>query len=268
MKLVREEYDAGVAALTLARPAAGNALVPELLEALLAALRAARDDPRVRAVLLRADGAAFSLGGDMRRFGAECFADIQAYAAQLVALLNETILTLAKLPQPVVAVVNGPVTGGSLGLVLACDLVLVSPRASFKAHYATVGFAPDGGWTALLPRITGARRAAACLLTNRTISAEESVAWGLANEMVDEERLEARARETAAKIAAYPAGTMRAAKRLLAAESVVLTQALEAERQAFVSLVAGEEARRGVAAFLDSFSLYPQGDAFSAPRGS
>ncbi len=118
----------------------------------------------------------------MRRFQRERHGDLRAYSDELVGKLNQVILALIDLPQPVVAAVDGAVTGGSIGLVLASDLVFLSPRAVFKAHYATAGFCPDGGWTALLPRIAGQRQAAAALYINRSIRAEEAVMCGLAHE--------------------------------------------------------------------------------------
>jgi len=264
MSLVRLEREDGVAIVTLARPAAGNALVPELLAGLLDTLQTIEDDASIRAVVLRAEGTAFSLGGDMRRFAAELAGgDLPAYAQHLVGELNRAILALLDLTRPVIAAVQGPVTGGALGLVLASDLVYLSPGATLKAHYATAGFAPDGGWTALLPQIAGSHRAAACLLMNRTISSQEAVTWGMANELVPPELLDAVTLEAAAKIARYPAGTMRAAKRLLGTDRASLAQRLEAERLAFVAQIQTAEARRGIAAFLDAFTGYPPGDIHS-----
>ena len=120
MNLVRlEPLSDGVVRLVLARSGMHNALVPELLDALLEALRRIADDKTCRAVVLAADGPAFSIGGDMRRFQRERRGDLHAYAAVLVGKLNEAILALVDLPQPVVAAVHGVVTGGSIGLVLA-----------------------------------------------------------------------------------------------------------------------------------------------------
>ena len=149
----------------------------------------------------------------------------------------------------------------SLGMavedVVAADLVLLAPQAVFKAHYATAGFGPDGGWTALVGRLAGRRRAAAALLLNRSIRAEEAVVWGLANEIVAAEALHEAATAAARKIAAYPAGTMRAAKRLLWGDRAQLAADLEAERARFVELIASPEAVAGVDAFLRDFASYP-----------
>ncbi len=252
-----ERLGAGVVRLMLARSAMHNALVPELLDDLLAALRDLAQSADCGAVVLAADGPAFSIGGDMRRFQRERQGDLHAYASGLVGKLNEAILALVDLPQPVVAAVHGVVTGGSIGLVLATDLVYLAPQAVFKAHYATAGFGPDGGWTALVGRLAGTRRAAAALLLNRTVRAEEAVAWGLANEVVAAELLQEIATAAARKIAAYPVGTMRAVKALLRHDRDQLAADLEAERSHFLELITGPQAMAGVDAFLNRFQDYP-----------
>ena len=258
MSLARiQGLGAGVVRLVLARPGMHNALVPELLDDVLAALRELASSRDCAAVVLAADGQAFSIGGDMRRFRRERRGNLHAYSAGLVGKLNETILALIDLPQPVVAAVHGVVTGGSIGLVLAADLVYLAPQAVFKAHYATAGFGPDGGWTALVGRLAGPRRAAAALLLNRSVRAEEAVAWGLANEVVAAGKLQEAAQAAALKIAAYPAGTMRAAKALLRADRERLAAELEAERRQFLELVATPAALAGVDAFLQRFQDYP-----------
>lgn len=258
MSLVRIERADAVARVVLCRVGMQNALVPELLADLLAALAELKDDASCRAVVLAADGPAFSIGGDMRRFRRERErGDLRAYGDALVGQLNQAILALIDLPQPVVAAVHGIVTGGSIGLVLAADLVLLAPQAVFKAHYATAGFGPDGGWTALVGRLAGRRRAASALLLNRSIRAEDAVAWGLANEIVAAETLQEAAAAAARKIASYPAGTMRAAKRLLWGDRDRLAADLEAERVRFVELIAAPEAVAGVEAFLRDFAGYP-----------
>src|SRR5690606_5687236 len=111
--LVRVAHAGPVATLTLARPAMHNALVPDLLLDLCVALEQIGRRSETRAVVLAAEGEAFSIGGDMRRFAAEMAgATLQTYAAELVGLLNQAVLALLRLPQPVVAAVHGHVTGG------------------------------------------------------------------------------------------------------------------------------------------------------------
>ncbi|MFA7505986.1 MAG: enoyl-CoA hydratase/isomerase family protein [Burkholderiaceae bacterium] len=252
------DAQSGVALLTLARPATGNALVPDLLLDLCVALEAIARRDDVRAVVLAADGPDFSLGGDMRRFLAEMRGSgLQTYSAELVGLLNQAIVALLRLPQPVVAAVDGPVVGGSIGLVLACDIVIASQRAVFRASHARAGFAPDGGWTALLPRVVGVRRAAAGLLLDREISAAEARDWGIANTLVPAGMALDEARRAAQRIASAPAATMRAGKRLLHADLAPIEAALEAERIAFVAEVGGPEARACVPLLIDEHERQP-----------
>ena len=113
-----------VAVVTLDRAQRHNSLVPEFLAEILAALEEVRASSSARAMVLQANGRSFSTGGDVAGFVAH-LDTLEAYAGRIVGLLNETILALLKLPAPVVAAVQGIVTGGSLGLVLGCDLVLV-----------------------------------------------------------------------------------------------------------------------------------------------
>ena len=261
MSLIRCDRAGAVAHLTLARTGMQNALVPELLRPLKENLSRLAGDPECRCVVLRSAGeAAFSIGGDMRRFARVRDDDPLAYADELVGLLNDTLLAMIDLPQPVVVAVPGIVTGGSLGLVLAADIVLLAPQAAFKAHYVSAGFGPDGGWTALLPRLVGARRAAGALLLNRTLRAEEALDWGLANEIVPADELAARAGAIAQRLASTPTGTLRAAKRLLWRDRDAIAAALAAEHRHFLELIGGVEANAGIDRFLATFTDYPNSD--------
>jgi 2-(1,2-epoxy-1,2-dihydrophenyl)acetyl-CoA isomerase len=259
MKPVRVERTGAVARVILCRAAMHNALVPELLDALLSELAQIHGDPDCRAVLLAAEGPAFSIGGDMRRFQREggSAEALHAYSSGLVGQLNEAILALIDLPQPVVAAVHGLVSGGSIGLVLAADLVYLAPQVVFKAHYVTAGFSPDGGWTALFARVAGVHRAAAALLQNRSVRAEEALAWGLANEVVAAEALQQTAAAAALRMAAFPAASLRSAKRLLWGDRAQLAADLEAERRQFLELIVQPAAMQGVDAFLRDFRDYP-----------
>jgi 2-(1,2-epoxy-1,2-dihydrophenyl)acetyl-CoA isomerase len=248
-QLVLSERRGPVAILTLNRPERHNSLVPPLLEELLNALETIRSQPDLLALVLQANGPSFSTGGDVRGFY-DHGDGLEAYADHLVGLLNQVILALFELPVPTLAAVHGMVTGGSLGLVLACDIVLVAPMASFTPYYSVVGFSPDGGWTALLPAIIGPMRAAEVLLCDRTISAEQAIAWGLANRLVPAERMRDEVLRTAQEVAAKKPGSLRNTKDLLRLAFGDLAARLEAERLHFVRQVTTEEAQRGIVDFL------------------
>lgn len=162
------------------------------------------------------------------------------------------MLTMQDLSIPMVAAVQGLVTGGSLGLVLAADIVLVSPKASFIPYYSEVGFSPDGGWTAWLPEIIGSTRAADVLMNNLTITADQAVAWGLANRLVPHESLRKTALETANTLSARPPGSLKRIKTLLKPES--LEEKLEEERTNFVAQIDNPTTRETMLAFLGSIN--------------
>ncbi len=244
--LCETEGDLGI--LTLNRPERHNSLVPELLSEFLRAL-GRMHAPEVRAVILQANGRSFSTGGDVQAFY-EHRTDAAVYASEVVGLLNEAILSLINLPVPVVAAVHGIVTGGSLGLVLASDIVLVAPEASFTPYYSTVGFSPDGGWTAMLPLLIGNKRAAEALMLDRPISAQEAVAWGMANRLVPAGELQAEARAVARAIARQAPESIRRAKQLIWRNADCIAERLDAERQQFVQQIVGPQAQQGMADFL------------------
>jgi enoyl-CoA hydratase/carnithine racemase len=248
--LVMMERVESTAVLTLNRPERHNSLIPELLEALLERIEDVQADADIRAVVLGANGRSFSTGGDVGGFF-EHLDSIEAYAGEIVGLLNQTILSLIALPVPVIAAVQGIVTGGSMGLVLASDIVLVTPEASFTPYYSVVGFSPDGGWTAMLPAIIGTKRTAAILLQNRRISAGEALTWGLANRLVDGEHIRQEALKVSQDITSKKPGSITHTKRLLLEGQGNLSERLESERRHFVRQIATPEAKEGLIAFLD-----------------
>lgn len=248
--LVPVEREQAIATVTLNRPERHNSLVPELLRELLDALSGLSAGSDLQALILRANGRSFSTGGDVQAFY-DHRENIRPYASEIVGLLNQAIIALIDLPFPVIAAVHGIVTGGSLGLVLASDIVLVSPRASFTPYYTVVGYSPDGGWTALLPKVIGTKRAAEIQMLNQTISAEQAVAWGMANRLVPAERLGDEARAEARTIARAKRGSMTRTKRLLWGNKSKIAARLEAERRSFVEHISSAEAIDGMAAFLN-----------------
>jgi len=245
-----------VLTVTLNRAAAQNALVPGLLSEFIEVFSSLSHRPEVHAVVLRSSSGAFSIGGDLHGFDRH-FPDIRDYAYDIVGKLNQAMLAMIDAPQPIVTAVHGIVTGGSMGLVLASDLVLIGRHAIFKSHYPSVGFSPDGGWGVLLPRIVGMRRAAACLFHNDAIDAKQALDWGIANSILPSTVLHEAAQKTARKIAAYPPCTMRSSKQLLWREREQIARELELERTKFVDLITRDGAREGVRHYLEQHPDYP-----------
>lgn len=249
-ELILAERVKSTTVLTLNRPERHNSLIPALLEELLAEIQEIQAEPNARAVILQANGRSFSTGGDVVAFF-DHLDVLEAYARQIVGLLNQTILSVLSLPIPVIAAVQGMVTGGSLGLVLAADIVLVAPEATFAPYYNVVGFSPDGGWTAMLPAIIGPKRTAAILQQNKSISAQEALAWGLADDLVEGGQIREAALKVAQDIAALKPGAIWHTKRLLFESQGNLAQRLDRERAHFVQQIMTPEAEDGMLAFLN-----------------
>jgi 2-(1,2-epoxy-1,2-dihydrophenyl)acetyl-CoA isomerase len=247
--MVLLDFEPPVARLTLNRVHRHNSLVPDLLRQILTGLDKVSKEADLRAAVLLAKGPSFSTGGDLEGF-ADHLDSLPLYAEEIVGLLHQTMLAMQALPMPIVTAVQGRVTGGSLGLVLAADLVLVSPEASFTPYYREVGFSPDGGWTAWLPAIIGPTRASAVLLNNLTITAEQAVAWGMANRLVPHQNLESEAAATALQLSKGHSGSLKRIKTLLTPDG--LAEALEREKKNFVTQIDTPETRASMLAFLSS----------------
>jgi len=247
--LVRWDEIDNIITLTLYRPERHNALVLELMAALNAALeRAANEAPR--ALVLRGAGRSFSSGGDVLRFYETPRSERRAYSAGLVGALNQAILALLAMPCPTLAIVHGMVTGGALGLVLACDLALGGPRASFAPWYTAVGFSPDGGWTALLPERIGRARALEIQLLNRRIEAEQAQRLGLLHTLVPENKLDAALATLLTDLQRAKPGSVSHTLSLMRPGRERIAAALEAEREHFLQQIETDEADAGMADFL------------------
>ena len=249
--LVRLVLEDRVARVTLNRPERHNALVPELLTALDQILADCAGHDLV-ALVLTAEGRSFSTGGDVAAFAARGRGERRSYAEALIGMLNRVILRLLDLPCPVVAAVQGPVTGGSCGLVFAADLVAMAPRAFIQPYYVDVGFAPDGGWTALLPERIGAARAGAIQFLNRRIGPEEAVALGLASTVVAEGEFGATVETWLATLRGKEPASLAATRRLLMspARRAAIADGLARERAHFLQLIETDATEAGMARFL------------------
>lgn len=237
-----ERHDRRFAFLTLNRPERANALIPSLLDEVNVAIRHAAAN-RVSALVLRGNGRFFSSGGDVAAFYEASRGDIRAYAGHVVGSLQKAIIALLEFPAPVITRVQGGVTGGSAGFVLAADLVAFDQDAFMQPYYSEVGFAPDGGWTALFADRVGAARANSIQMLNHRIAAADALQLGLADQLSPEPELNGVIDLWLAEIASKSAETLRATRRLIWDEARIAAVAhrLEAERQAFIDLVASPQ---------------------------
>ncbi|HST83162.1 MAG TPA: enoyl-CoA hydratase-related protein [Kineosporiaceae bacterium] len=237
--------------ITLDRPNANNAMDDVAGRALAACAREATG-PDVGAVLLRASGRNFSVGGDLRSFaqGADGLDGMPERVRTTVEAAHEAILALADLDIPVVSALQGWVAGIGISLGCCADVVIAGESTQFRSAYTGIGFTPDGGLTWLLPRLVGPARAADFVLSNRALTATEALAWGLVTRVVPDSDLDWTAEELAQSLADGPAHAQAKALRLLRRERREdLVRALTAEAESVIAQSASSEGREGVAAF-------------------
>lgn len=250
-ELVQLQCDDGIATIRLADAAHGNALGPEMSEALAQAVEdvAARGD--VRVLRLTGTGASFCVGGDIRGMHAHADRLPEAIAAGL-GPLNAAIQKLHDLPMPVVSTVNGSLGGGGIGLALTADLVVATRSAKLRGGYTAIGLVPDVGTSALLPRRVGEARARRILFLNEMLGSATCLDWGIYDFVYDDDTFETRSTALVEALANGATDALIRTKQLLrSAPQPSLTAQLARERDAMVAVTGGDEFLEGFSAFLE-----------------
>ncbi|MDX6417896.1 MAG: 2-(1,2-epoxy,2-dihydrophenyl)acetyl-CoA isomerase [Trebonia sp.] len=243
---VRAERAGRLLTITLDRPAQANALDMSTARQLRDAVRLIDDS--VGCVLLRAEGANFCVGGDIRAFAAA--PSPGKFLGELASVVHDAVLALAEGPAPVVAAVNGWAAGAGMSLAACADITLAAESARFRSAYSAIGLTPDCGLTWTLPRLVGRARAADLMLTNRPVGAAEAASIGLAARVVADDSLLADAQALAAELAAGPTAAFGRIRKLLdAGDRATLADQLEAEAASIAACGGHSEGRAGVAAF-------------------
>jgi len=200
--------DGGIATITLNRPDSRNALDLAICEGLLAAARSAAADPEVRVVLVRAAGAAFCAGADLKE--RKTMDEAQVLARRMRGFFAYE--ALESLPMPVIAVVHGAAAGSGVEITAACDIAVATPEAVFwtpEAQWGTVGA------TQRLSRIVGKRLAKDMMFTGRRLNADEALQAGLVTRVVPAAGLEGALADMTAAMVKAPPLAMRLAKRCM-----------------------------------------------------
>lgn len=250
MNTILVSPEAGSVFLRLNRPDRANSFNFAMVNELRTALADAERNPQVRCVVLTGAGDVFSAGQDISEMRQ---GELISYREHLEKTYNPLVLQIRNMGKPVVAAVNGPCAGAALGVALACDLRIAKPSAYFVVGFGGLALAPDSGISLLLPVYIGLGRAQEYFYSNKPISVEQALAWGMVNQVADPDSdFDQLVMKVADGLAAGPTGAFALGKK--AFNRAVLPNLDEALKyEGILQDEAGKssEHREGVTAFLE-----------------
>jgi 2-(1,2-epoxy-1,2-dihydrophenyl)acetyl-CoA isomerase len=240
---------AGIARVTLNRPANLNAFTVGMHRALIAAIDAAEADDSVRVMVLTGAGRAFCAGQDLGERDAESDAPLDL-GANIESFYNPLARRLRALRFPWVAAVNGVAAGAGANLALLADLVIASESARFIQSFARIGLLPDSGGTWTLPHLIGQARAIAIAITGEPVGAMQAAQWGMIWQAVPDTTFDTAVGAMAARLASAPtAGILATVRAMRASWGRDFDTQLDYERDDQRALGRTADYREGVRAF-------------------
>ena len=247
-EFVRVERDGAIATIRLDRPPM-NALTAQGQDELAAAAADVAADPAIRAVVIYGGGKVFAAGVDIKEMADAGYPRMAADSRRLQAAFT----SVAKVPKPVVAAVNGYALGGGLELALCADFRVAGESARLGQPEILLGIIPGAGGTQRLPRLIGPARAKDIIYTGRFVPAPEALEIGLVDRVVPDAETYQAARDLVARYATGPALALRAAKQAIDdGLETDLDTGLEIERLHFSGLFATEDQRAGMRSFVEN----------------
>lgn len=248
---IRLEVQHGLAIVTLTQAQRGNPFDGAFSREFRQIVGDLWDLKDLRAMLLRAEGPNFSVGGDLKAFHPQR-SELSSLVRRWTADLHMGLQRAWQLPVPIVAAVQGSAVGGGVALAAGCDVVVASQKARFGSAFAQIGFSCDSGSTVTLTARMGASRARRFVLLGETLTAEEALSYGLADYVVPEDQLDEQALAIAQRLADGPTLAYGQIKRLfLQAGSAQLQAQLEDEALALAQIAASSDAREGIEAMIE-----------------
>ncbi len=237
-----------VARITLNRPKAANAINVPLARDLAYAAMECDENSEVRAIVVTAEGKFFCSGGDLGAF-ASAGDKAPLLLKEITTYLHAAVSRLARTAAPVIMSVNGTAAGAGFSLACAGDLAIAAESSSFTMAYTRVGLTPDGSSTYYLPKLIGTRRALELMLTNRPLSAQQALDWGIVNKVVDDADLVSETSKLALSLANGPTQSFGLTKGLIHA-GLDLEAQMEIETRAIADAARSNDGKAGIAAFL------------------
>ena len=250
--------EGGLLTITFNRPESKNALTSDNWADLAQVLDALESDPEVRAAVFTGAGGNFSSGADLSgglSGGGENKGLTGRGSQPIVSemrIIGSLVDRLRRLPKPTIAAVDGVAVGVALGLALACDLIVASDRARFFQVFVRRGLALDGGTSWTLPRQVGVRRAKQMAFFGEPVDAATALEWGLVNEVVAADELDAFAADWGRRLAEGPTMALSLIKRLIDdGANSDFPAATEDEARAQHVAFTTEDMREGIQAFIE-----------------
>lgn len=244
------ERDEALGIVRLDRPEKLNAFDAEMAHAIADAIEELGGKPSIRVLVITGQGRGFCAGADIDTLD-ELVASGNERDFQALLRAGERIVpVLRELDQPTIAAINGPAAGGGANLALACDLRIMADTASIGQTFTRIGLHPDWGGTYLLPRLVGVSRALDLMWTGRMVPAEEALAIGMVNRVVEAEAFQDEAIAWARSLAAAPPmAVVRIKHAVYASNESDLQSMLELELENQLTCFASEDVSRGLFAF-------------------
>lgn len=246
---VQFSVENGLARLRFTEAARGNPIDLPFCNAICEAANELSSRSDLRAVLVTAEGKAFSFGGDIANFVAK-LDDLPAEIKRMTSTMHSAVARLQRMDAPVVVAVHGVCAGGMTAFVAGCDVVVSADSARFAAAYTGIGYSCDAGSSVTVSRRMGLSRARQFFLRNQTLDAAAALQAGLVDEVVPADQVLAAAQAIAMQLAAGPTRAYGEIRRLLlSAQDQPLEVQLELEAQALSRIAASADAREGLLAF-------------------
>jgi 2-(1,2-epoxy-1,2-dihydrophenyl)acetyl-CoA isomerase len=253
MEFATIEYavSGGVARITLNRPESANSMNKQMAHDLMMAAIACDEDPAVRAVLLTGAGKMFCAGGDLKSFHSKGDA-LPSEIKEMTVYLHGATSRFSRMNAPLIIAVNGTAAGAGMSLAVSGDLVYAARSAKFTMAYTAAGLSPDGSSTYFMPRLIGLRRTQELMLTNRVLSADEALEWGLLNGVHEGGSLMGEAQTMAEKFAGGPTRAYGSVKKLLndSFTNSLETQ-MELEARGITDAARSRDGKAGIDAFIN-----------------
>jgi len=242
------EVEAGIATIRLQRPPM-NALNVEIQEALRAASEEVTERRDVGAVVLYGGEKVFAAGADIKEMEQMSYSDMVFHSRRL----QSAFTAVARIPKPTVAAITGYALGGGCELALTCDFRVAAKNAKLGQPEILLGLIPGAGGTQRLSRLVGSAKAKDLVYSGRCVSADEALAIGLVDEVVEAEDVYAAARARVEQYVGGPALALRAAKEAIdRGLEVELDTGLEIESMQFASLFATKDRAIGMRSFIEN----------------